>query len=85
MFFLTLAGRLVKPKLVNLPFLSLFRFGLKFASQLASLLRSYLGYFGGRFLAYFGDFQRSFFLISQSTSHHITSHITSLATSHHIA
>ena len=61
MFFLTLAGRLMKRKLVDLAFLSLFRFGPKFASQLASFPRSYFAYFSGRLLAYFGYFQRHFF------------------------
>ena len=41
MFFLTLPGRLPNPKLYNLTFLSLFRFGPKFACQLASFPHSY--------------------------------------------
>ena len=42
MFFLTLAGRLLKPKVPFLPCLSLFRFGPKFASQLPSYPHSYV-------------------------------------------
>ena len=64
MFFVTLPGRLPRPKLPFWPFLSLFRFGLKFACQLASFADPHFGCFYLRFLLIFGCFSLRFLPVS---------------------